>query len=89
MTSDSIPIVCVVLVILIVLSGMFSATETAYSSINRIRVKALMSEGNKKARNVNDFIERYDSMLSTVLIGNNIVNITATSLSTLLFVYLL
>ncbi|MBR2617215.1 MAG: HlyC/CorC family transporter [Clostridia bacterium] len=89
MTSDSIPIVCVVLVILIVLSGMFSATETAYSSINRIRIKALMSEGNKKARNVNDFIERYDSMLSTVLIGNNIVNITATSLSTLLFVFLL
>ncbi len=89
MSSDSIPLLCVVLVILIVLSAMFSATETAYSSINRIRIKTLVSEGNKKARNVNEFIERYDSMLSTVLIGNNIVNISATSLSTLLFVELL
>ncbi len=84
MNSDSIPIF-VVLLILIFLSAFFSATETAFSSLNKIRIKTLAADGNKKARLVSKFVDNYDRLLSTVLIGNNIVNITASSLATVLF----
>ena len=75
-----------VIIFLIALSAFFSATETAYTSLNRIRVKNLAKEGNKKAKLVERLSENYDRLLSTILIGNNIVNILSSSLATVLFV---
>ncbi len=67
------------------MSAYFSATETAFSTFNRIRVKALAEKGNKKAERVLRLSENYDKLISTILIGNNIVNILSASLATLLF----
>ena len=78
----------VVILICIVFSAYFSATETAFSSFNRIRMKNLAEKGNKKAARVIKLAEKFDTLISTILIGNNIVNILATSLATLLFVHL-
>ncbi len=75
-----------VLVILIALSSYFSATETAFSSMNRIRLKTLAGDGNKRAARVLKLSENFDRLLSTILIGNNIVNIATTSIATLLFI---
>lgn len=88
MDGDSIPIL-VVLVILVFLSAFFSATETAFSSLNRIRIKTMANEGNKKAKLVAKMVENYDKFLSTVLVGNNIVNISASTLSAILFMKLI
>ncbi len=79
----------IVLVILIIFSGYFSATETAFSALNRIRIKNMASDGNKKAALVQKMSDKFDTILSTILIGNNIVNILATSIATLLFIDLL
>ena len=87
MDSDSIYLI--IIIISILLSGYFSATETAFSSLNRIRVKNLAEKGNKRAKLVLKLSEQYDVLISTILIGNNIVNILAASLGTLLFVELL
>ena len=76
----------VALVILVICSGYFSATETAFSSLNRIKIKNLADDGNKRAKLVEKMIENYDRILSTILIGNNIVNITSASIATVLFV---
>lgn len=76
----------VVLLLLVAMSAYFSATETAFTSINRIRVKNSASEGNKRAKLVLDLSQNYDRLLSTILIGNNIVNITSASLATVIFV---
>ncbi len=76
----------IVLFILILMSGFFSATETAYSSLNRIRLKNLASSGDKRALLTLSLVENYDKLLSTILIGNNIVNIFSASLSTIIFV---
>lgn len=73
----------------IILSAYFSATETAFSSLNRIRIRNMAEKGNKKAALVLRISENYDSLLSTILIGNNIVNIGCASLATVLFVGLL
>ena len=70
----------------IVMSAYFSATETAFSSLNRIRMKNMAEKGNKKAELVLRLSENYDSLLSTILIGNNIVNIACASMATVLFV---
>lgn len=75
-----------VLVILISLSAYFSATETAFTSMNRIRIKNLAADGNKRAERVLKLSENFDRLLSTILIGNNIVNIVTTSIATLLFI---
>lgn len=74
------------LLILIVLSAYFSATETAFSSLNRIKIKNLANEGNKKAALTLELCDKYDKLLSSILIGNNIVNIMSTSIATALFV---
>lgn len=74
------------LVVLVILSAYFSATETAFSSLNRIRMKNSANLGNSKAKLVLHLSENYDKLLSTILIGNNIVNITMTALATVLFV---
>lgn len=79
----------VAIICLIVMSAYFSATETAFSSLNRIRVKNLAEGGSKRASLVLDLSEDYDRLISTILIGNNIVNITATTIGTVLFTTLL
>ncbi len=74
-----------VLVVLVLLSAFFSASETAISTVNRIRMRNYADEGNKKAQKVIHMADNYDKTLSTILVGNNIVNIAFASLSTMLF----
>ena len=76
----------VIMAICLMLSAYFSATETAFSSANITRLKTLAEKGNKRAALVCKLLERYDHLLSTILIGNNIVNIAAASIGTVLFV---
>ncbi len=78
-----------IITVLIVFSAYFSATETAFSSMNKTRMKAIAEEGNKKAVLACALADQYDKLLSTILIGNNIVNILASSLATVLFINLL
>ncbi len=82
MDSDSI-IQIIFLVILLILSAFFSSAETALTMINKIRIKTLADEGNKKAAVVLKIEDNPDKMLSAILIGNNIVNISASSLVTI------
>lgn len=76
-----------VLVLLILMSAYFSATETAFSSFNKIKLKNLAASGNKKAALVLSLAKDYDKLLSTILIGNNIVNIASASMATAIFVF--
>jgi len=73
---------------LLILSAYFSATETAFTSLNRIKIKNLAEDGDKKAKRVLDLTGRFDQVLSTILIGNNIVNIANTAVATVFFVSL-
>ena len=75
----------IVLIILVMLSAFFSGTETAFTSFNKNRMKTLAQDGNKKAKAVLAIDERYEKFLSTMLVGNNIVNIAATTISTIVF----
>lgn len=75
-----------VMVICVSLSAFFSASETAFNSVNKIKLKSLSDDGNKKAGEVLAIAEKYDKFLSTILIGNNVVNILFTSLLTVIFV---
>ena len=84
MESDSISLIIIVLCV--IMSAYFSATETAFSSFNKIRMKNMAEKGDKKAILVMKLAEDFDSLLSTILIGNNIVNILGTSLATVFFV---
>ncbi|MDD7317984.1 MAG: CNNM domain-containing protein, partial [Prevotellaceae bacterium] len=71
----------------VIFSAYFSATETAFSAINRIRLKSEIKDGKDRAAKLLDLYDnKYDRVLTTVLIGNNIVNISAASISTVLFV---
>lgn len=79
----------VIIALCIMLSAYFSATETAFLSFNRIRIKNMAEKGNKRAKLVLQLSENYDSLLSTILIGNNIVNILSASIATLIFVNIL
>lgn len=74
------------LVVLILFSAYFSATETAFSSLNKIKLKNEAQKGDKRAKKTLEICEKYDKLLSTILIGNNIVNILSTSVATALFV---
>ncbi len=74
----------VVLLVLIFLSGFFSSAETAFSTVNRVRMRALEEDGNKRAAKVNKILDKYSKMISTILIGNNIVNLSASALATTL-----
>ena len=78
----------ILLVILIALSAFFSASETAYTTVNKIRLQNYVDAGSKKAKAALFIAENYDRTLTTILIGNNIVNIGASSIATLLFVKL-
>lgn len=73
------------MVILVLLSGMFSATETSFTSASKIKLKKLEEEGNKKATKAIGLIENYDRLLTTILVGNNLVNIMSSSLCTFIF----
>ncbi len=79
----------IAIIICVIFSAFFSATETALSTFNKIRMKNLAEKGNKKASLVIKLADNYDTLLTTILIGNNIVNILAASLATLLFTDLL
>lgn len=72
------------LLVLVILSGFFSSAETALTTVNRVKMRALEEEGNKKAARVNKILDQNGKMLSAILIGNNIVNISASSLATTL-----
>lgn len=88
MNSSSI-VSLIIILVCILLSMYFSSTETAFNAASRIRLKSKADEGSKRAALVLKLLDRYDAMLTTILIGNNIVNIACTSLATLLFVQLL
>ena len=78
-----------IIIACIIMSGFFSATETAFSTFNRIRVKNLAEKGNRRAERVISLSDNYDALITTILIGNNIVNILCAALSTLVFVDIL
>lgn len=78
-----------ILLVLLILSGFFSSAETALTCANKVRIRSLADEGNKRALRVQTILESYSKMLSTILIGNNIVNIGASSLATTLTIRLL
>ena len=75
----------IALVFLIILSAFFSASETAYTSLSKIRLKNLVNDGNKKAEKALNLSEQYEKLLTTILVGNNLVNILASSICTWLF----
>ena len=87
--STGILIQIIVLVILLIGSGFFSASETALMSLSKIRIRHMKEEGVKGAKLVSNLIEEPNKLLSSILIGNNVVNIAATSISTSLFITLL
>ena len=74
----------IILFFLLVLSAFFSSSETAFTTVRRVRMQVLSEEGNKRADMVLKILENYSKMLSTILIGNNIVNISASALATVL-----
>lgn len=78
-----------VLLLLLIFSAFFSASETAYSSLNKIRMKNYAEEGNKKARRALRVADRFDELLSTILVGNNVVNMASASIATVLFTTLI
>ncbi|MBQ8144108.1 MAG: HlyC/CorC family transporter [Butyricicoccus sp.] len=77
------------MVFCIMMSAYFSATETAFSSLNKTRLKTMAEKGDKKAQKTLDLSERYDKLISTILIGNNVVNIAVSSIGTVFFIGLL
>lgn len=86
---DHLPL-SIAIAILVLLSGFFSGTETAFSCANKIKLKTLVSQGKKKAKAVYTFAdEKYDKLVTAILIGNNVVNITASALATILFARLI
>lgn len=79
----------IALIALTAMSAFFSAAETAYTSLNRARLKSMANAGNRRAERALKLSEDYDRLLSGILIGNNLVNILSASLATVLFVKLL
>ena len=77
------------LILCILLSAFFSATETAFSASNRVKLKTVDGPRKARAQLTLDLLEKYDSLLTTVLIGNNIVNIAGTAVATVLFIQIL
>jgi CBS domain containing-hemolysin-like protein len=85
MPDGSVPLL-IALICLLLLSGFFSATETAFSCSNKIKLRTLATNGNKRAKLVLNLAEdKFDSLITTILIGNNIVNITSATLATIFF----
>lgn len=89
MPDGSVPLL-VAIIVLVLFSALFSSMETAYSCANRVKLRSLASSGNARAKKVLLLAEdNFDKLLSTILVGNNIVNITATTLATLFFAKLI
>lgn len=82
---DSIILSVIFIVILVLFSGYFSATETAFTSVNRTKLKLKAQDGNKAAKNALYLLDRYDKVISAILVGNNLVNITLSVLFNNLF----
>ena len=78
----------IVIIVLVICSAFFSVTETAFTSANRIRLKNMANDGNRRAETALALIERYDELLSTILVGNNIANTANTAVATGVFVAL-
>ncbi len=89
MDSTGNAVMIVALIALIAMSGYFSATETAFTSLNRIRLKNRAENGDRRAARTLAVAEDYDKLLSTILIGNNIVNNVATTIGAVLFIKLI
>ncbi len=88
-TKNALPLF-ISLIVLILLSGFFSSTETAFSCANKIKLRTLASAGDKRASRVLNLIEdNFEKLISTILVGNNIVNLTAATISAILFESLL
>ena len=82
---DHLPLT-ITIIVLVILSAFFSGTETAFSCANKIKLKTYVAQGVKNAKAVYDFAdENYDKLVTAILVGNNIVNITASALATILF----
>jgi Mg2+/Co2+ transporter CorB len=77
------------LILGLLLSAFFSATETAFSAANRVKLKTVDGPRKERAQLTLNLLEKYDSLLTTVLIGNNIVNIAGTAIATVLFIRIL
>ena len=82
-------ILVAILIVCVALSAFFSASETAFTSANKVKLKTMMQNGSKRAKTALALAEDYDRLITTILIGNNIVNIAASSLATSLFLVLL
>ena len=87
MDTDSI-IQIIAIIILLVMSAFFSSAETAYMTVNKIKIRSLVGKGNKRAAIVDKIINNSSKMLSTILIGNNIVNLSASTILTTLVIHL-
>lgn len=85
--SSNLTVSIIIMAVLVMMSAYFSATETAFSSLNKTRLKTIAEKGDKKAKLALGLSERYDKLISTILIGNNIVNIAVASMGTVLFVH--
>ncbi len=88
MPEGTVPLLLAIIVLLL-LSGFFSSMETAYSCANKLKLKTMSANGNTRAEKTLKLAEKYDALLSTILVGNNIVNITSTTLAGLLFAKLI
>ena len=82
-------ILILVMVALVIMSGYFSATETAFSAVNKIKLKTLVEDGNRRAKLVLKLCDNYDRLISTILIGNNIVNIALSAIATVYFMQIM
>ena len=82
-------IMIAILLVCVALSAFFSSSETAFTSANKVKLKTMMQNGNKRAKLAHALAEDYDRLITTILIGNNIVNIAGSSLATSLFLVLL
>lgn len=79
----------IIIILLLLVSALFSACEMAYSSVNRIRLKNYAQQGNKQAKKALKIVDSFDDALTSILIGNNIVNIASASIGTILFTNLI
>ena len=78
----------IALIILVLLSAFFSSAETSLTIVNRVRLKTLAEEGNRRAKTALEVLDKYGKMLSAILIGNNIVNLSASALATTLAIHI-
>lgn len=86
MLPDGSTLTIISMIVLVALSAFFSASETAYTSFNRSKMKTLAAEGNKRAEKALKLADNYDKLLSTILVGNNLVNISLSAIATVFFV---